>query len=59
MKEIFAVMNTTWAVVKVRPESNSGLYRIWTQDLYDTSAINALPTELTSQPGAGHYVGSK
>ena len=25
MKAIFAVMNTTWAVVKIRPEKNSGL----------------------------------
>ena len=27
MKAIFAFMNTTWAVVKIRPEKNSGLYR--------------------------------
>ena len=59
MKVILAVMNTNWAVVKIRPENNSGLYRIWTHDLYNPSAINALPTELTSQLGAGHYVGSK
>ena len=32
MKAIFAVMNTTWAVVKIRPEKNSGLYGIWTHD---------------------------
>ena len=38
MKAIFAVMNTTWAVVKIRPEINSGLYRIWTHDLWDTGA---------------------
>ena len=30
MRTIFAVMNTTWAVVKIRPEKNSGLYGIWT-----------------------------
>ena len=30
MKAIFAVMNTTKAVVKRRPEKNSGLYGIWT-----------------------------
>ena len=28
MKEIFAVMNNTWAVVKIRPEKDSGLYGI-------------------------------
>ena len=39
MKAIFAAMNTTWAVVKIRPEKNSGLYRIWTHDLCDTSAV--------------------
>ena len=31
MKAIFAVMNTTQAVVKTRPEKNSGLYVIWTR----------------------------
>ena len=34
MKAIFAVMNTTWAVVKIRPKKKSGLYGIWTHDLY-------------------------
>ena len=38
MKAIFVVMNTTWAVVKIRPEKNSGLYGIWTHDLCDTGA---------------------
>ena len=28
MKATFAVMNTTWAVVKIRPEKNSGLYGV-------------------------------
>ena len=28
MKVILAVMYTTWAVVKTRPEKNSGLYGI-------------------------------
>ena len=36
IKAIFAVMNTTSAVVKIRPEKNSGLYGIWTHDLCDT-----------------------
>ena len=39
VEAIFAVMNTTWAVVKIRPEKNSGLYKIWTHDLCDTSAV--------------------
>ena len=39
MKAIFAAMNTTWAVVKIRPEKNSGLYGIWTHDLCDTGAV--------------------
>ena len=39
MKAIFAVMNTIWAVVKKRPEKNSGLYRIWTHYLCSTIAV--------------------
>ena len=31
-------MNTTWAVVDIRPEQNSGLYGIWTHNLCDTGA---------------------
>ena len=38
MKAIFAVINTTWTVVKIRPENNLGLYEIWTNDLYDADA---------------------
>ena len=38
MKAIFAMLNTSWAVVTIRPEINSGLYGIWTQDLCDTGA---------------------
>ena len=38
MEAIFAVMNTTQAVVKRRPEKISGLYGIWTHDLCDTGA---------------------
>ena len=38
MKAIFAVINTTWTVVKTRPENNSGLCEIWTHDLYDAGA---------------------
>ena len=35
MKAIFAVMNTTQAVVKIRPNKNLGLYVIWTYDQYN------------------------
>ena len=38
IKAIFAVVNTPWALVKIRPEINSGLYGIWTHDVWDTSA---------------------
>ena len=31
-------MNTTWAVVDIRPEQNSGLYGIWTHNLCDAGA---------------------
>ena len=51
MKAIFAVMNTTWAVVEIRPEKNSGLYRIWTHDCNTVAVLHQL--------GAGHYVDSK
>ena len=39
MKVIFAFMNNTLAVVKIRPEKNSGLYGIWIQDLCNTNAV--------------------
>ena len=31
-------MNNTELVVEIRPEKNSGPYRIWTHDLCDTGA---------------------
>ena len=52
MKAIFPVTNTNLAVVKITPEKNSGLYKIWTHDLSDTSA---LPTE---QPAPSWLVSS-
>ena len=36
---ILTAMNTTELVAEMRPEKNSGLYRIWTHDLCDTSAV--------------------
>ena len=35
---ILTAMNTTELVAEMRAEKNSGLYRIWTHDLCDTSA---------------------
>ena len=57
---IFAVMNTIYYkqyLVTIGPEKISGLNRMWTHDLCDNSLVLS-STELTSQPGAGHYVGS-
>ena len=39
MKAVFAVMNTSKAEVKIRPEKNSGLYGIWIHGLCNTSAV--------------------
>jgi len=36
---VVVVMHTTWAVVKLKPEKNSGLNRIWSHDLWDTGAL--------------------
>ena len=52
MKVIFAVMNTIWAVVKIRPVQDLNLWTLWYQ-------CSALTTELKSQLAAGDYVGSK
>ena len=38
IKVILTAMNTTEQVAEMRPEKNSGPYRIWTHDLCDTSA---------------------
>ena len=35
IKAIFAVMNTTQAVVKIRPKKDLSLYIIWTYDQYN------------------------
>ena len=46
MKVILAVMCTTWAIVKIRPEEkilkNLGLYGIWTHDLCNTSITEVM-----------------
>ena len=39
LRLIIAVIHTTWAVVKFKPEKNSGLNGIWTHDLCDTGAV--------------------
>ena len=58
MKAIFTVMNTTWAIAKIRPEKKFRPVRdlnpwpLWHQS-------SALPTELMSQLRADRFVGSK
>ena len=39
IEAILAAMNTTELVVETRHEKNSGLYRIWTHNLCNTSAV--------------------
>ena len=51
MKAIFAVMNTTKAKVKIRPEFLRDL-NPWPLRY----GCSALPTELTSHLGTDHYV---
>ena len=58
LKAVFAVTNTTWAVVKIRPERNSGLCRIWTHDLCNTSALVWQRPEFFSRPYF-HYCSRK
>ena len=53
-KNIIAVIDATFAVAKRNPEF--GLYGIRTLDLCDTGAA-LLPIELTSQLGAGRWIG--
>ena len=54
-----AVIDATFAVVKKKPEKKkkSRLYGIQTLDLCNAGAA-LLPTELTSQLRAGHWIGS-
>lgn len=56
MYEILNVKDTTWAVVQIKPEKNSGLYRSWTHGLCDID-VSALPIKPTSQLAAGHFAG--
>ena len=44
--QLHLYIDTTFAVAKRKPDKNSGLYRIWTLDLCDTSAALLL-IELT------------
>ena len=39
IKAIFAVMNTTLAAIKIRPEKNSALYGIWTYVFCNMDAV--------------------
>lgn len=50
---IFEVANTTWAVMKIKPEKkNSGLYGSWTPDLWDSGAVLY---QLSNKPTWLHY----
>ena len=54
---IIGVTYATQAVAKKKPEKESGLNGIRTHDLCDTGC-SALPIELSSQLGAGHFLNS-
>ena len=55
---IIAVKHTTWAVVKLKPEKNSGQNGIRTHDLCDTGAVlyGLSYQALWDHLGAGHFV---
>ena len=57
MEVIFAVMNTTQVLVKVRPEKKFRSYGIWTHDPCDTGAKSTvvLGTTLSSNENYFHY----
>ena len=55
IEAILAVMNTIELVVEIRPEKKKKK-KIRAHTGFEPSA---LPTKLTSQLGASHYVGSK
>ena len=59
MKANFSVMNTSEVVVKIRPEKIQACMGFEPMTSVIVVQCSALPTELTSQLGAGHYVGSK
>ena len=45
IQEILTAKNTTELVVEIRPEKNSGLYRIWIHDL-----CTSIPEVMGSNP---------
>ena len=55
-KKIIAVIDTTFAVVKRKPERNQACMGFEPYDLRDTGAVLC---QLTRQLGVGHLVGSK
>ena len=58
MERILTIKNTTWATGKIRPEKKiQACTRLKPMILW--YLCSTLPTELTSQLGAGCYVGSK
>ena len=56
-KKILAVIDTTFAVVKRKPEKYQACTGFEPYDLIDTGTA-LKPTDLTSQLGAGHLVSS-
>ena len=48
--------DASFEVARRKPEKNSALYGFQTLDLFDSGAA-LLPTELTSQLGAGRWIG--
>ena len=57
MKAIFAVMNTTWAVMKIRPEKIQACTGF--ESMTFATPVQCSTNWLTSQLEAGHYVGSE
>ena len=50
MKAIFAEMNTTWTVVKIRPDKNSGQYGIYKNDPCNAAVPVSPRPEYFSRP---------
>ena len=59
IEAILAVMNTIELVVEIRPEKKKKKKKKFGPIRHLNPRPSALPTKLTSQLGAGHYVGSK
>ena len=58
MEPTFSVLNTSYAVVKLRPKKKNQVCT-GLQPFNYAITLNTLPTELKNQLGAEHYVGFK